>query len=386
MSGPSQKADFLPPTGPDPTDASPIMQEKHSRRFEDPREALEALLHWDELEREELAALEADPRHAASLKTLRSLQGWMDQRIASPRPGLGPCPAAEELYDYGRGVGAQALAPERRTTLDQHVRRCPACEQAIEVLATRPPAVVISTHEASLPLSSPQRAAVPQPARIEEVEARRARSPRSQAFWGPLMALAASLLAALALWTLVADEGAQHLPAAPTLRGGSQGMLLFPRGKVLADREALGASALPLRLELAPLSGAQAWRVELVRHTGGAFDAGEPVAEYRGSATELLIEDALGAGHYTARVFATIAGLERETGAQDFELRHDPDLTLAIRSTRGASELERTRALVRLLHENGYLTDARELARTLPADEERERYLATGAAAAPESR
>jgi hypothetical protein len=48
--------------------------------------------------------------------------------------------------------------------------------------------------------------------------------------------------------------------------------------------------------------------------------------------------------------------------------------------------LERTRALVRLLHENGYLTDARELARTLPADEERERYLATGAAAAPESR
>lgn len=377
-SGPSQNSDFMPRTGPDPTDASPIMQEKAPRRFEDPKEALEALLHWDELERDELAALEANPQHAERLRTLRALQGWMDERIATPRDGIGPCPASDELYDYGRGVGANPLPAQRRAALDAHVHSCTACEHAIEVLGARPPAVLISPREASLSIPAPVRSMPPRPARIEELEAP---TPRSRFNWRPALALAASLLGALALWSIIADEGSPRLPEAPQLRGGTAGALLFPRGKVLADREALGASALPLRLELATLPGAESWRVEILRHTGGAFDAGERIAEYRSHGTEILVEDSLGVGNYTARVFALVAGLERETGAQDFEVCHDEELLVAIRGTQAGNELDRTRNLVRLLHERGYLGDARELARTLPADAERARYLGSAAAA-----
>lgn len=381
----SQKADFLPLTGPDPTDASPIMQEKAPRRFEDPREALEALLQWDELEREELAALEQHPQHAERLQQLRAVQGWMDQRLSTPRPGIGPCPSPEELYDYGRGVGANPLSAERRAELEPHVHRCTACEHAIEVLATRPPAVVISPREASLPLSAPLRALPPRPSPIEELDegsAMRHDAPAPRNLWRPALALAAGLLGGLALWTLVADEGTPRLPQTPQLRGSQSGALLFPRGLLLADREALGAVALPLRIELAPLQSgdavrAERWRVELLRHAGGAFDAGLRVAEYQSSQPEILIEDALGVGHYTARAYATVAGLERECGAQDFEVRHDPQLLAELEGTQAGNELDRTRLKIRLLHERGYLTDARELARTLPPDEDRNRYLSS---------
>jgi hypothetical protein len=207
-------------------------------------------------------------------------------------------------------------------------------------------------------------------------------APAPRSLWRPALTLAAGLLGGLALWTLVADEGTPRLPQTPQLRGSQSGALLFPRGLLLADREALGAAALPLRIELAPLQGgdamrAERWRVELLRHAGGAFDSGLRVAEYQSSQPEILIEDALGVGHYTARAYATIAGLERECGAQDFEVRHDPQLLAELEGTQAGNELDRTRLKIRLLHERGYLTDARELARTLPPDEDRNRYLSS---------
>lgn len=368
-----KKPEFLPQNGPDPADASPIMQDRPPRRFEDPREALEALARWDELEAAELAALQANPKHAERLKTLRSVEAWLGARGNQTRAENGPCPSAEQLYDYGRGPGAAPLATGVRNQLEQHIQHCPACERHVDSLAQRPPAVLVAQPLAAPRIPTPLRPHPPRPSPIEEIDEIQARRAPT---WRRSLALAASLLGALTLWTMVQGQEDSALPQAPLLRGEDHAALWFPRGKVLADRTVLGAFALPLRFELPAQVDAQSYRIELWRHTGAAFDEGQRVAELSGTQTTLLLEDALLAGHYTARVFATRAGLERECGAHDFEVVQDANLQEELARLSSNSEPQATRERVRLLHQRGYWGDARELARTLPPDAERERYLA----------
>jgi hypothetical protein len=190
------------------------------------------------------------------------------------------------------------------------------------------------------------------------------------------LACAATLVVGFSLWMLVdGRESRLQLPAAPLLRGESELALYYPRGPVLERGSWMPAAGLPLRFELRPVEGAQSYRVEVLSHAGGAFDSGSKVTELRGALAELVLPARLEAGSYTWRAYASVGGLERDLGARDFEVRADPELLKRLSSAAGSSALERDCERIRILHESGDWTDARECARTLPPSAERDRYL-----------
>lgn len=330
------------------------------------QEVEEALARWDELAPETLEVLARDPVHGPRLSRLQLAEAWLAERAAGDAPAaVRECPEAEELFDYGRGPGYRPLAPERRAQLDRHVLRCEPCRSLSASLQRRPPVPL-----EILPLGpgagaeagwahSP--AAGPRPSRLRLVRAAL-----------PLAAAAAVL--ALALPRLL-DRG-QALPAfpeRPLLRdGGDAAALLAPRGALLRSNPL----APERHIELAPVPRAEHYRAQLLLHGGGAFEAGEPIGELLADVPHLALPD-LAPGRYTLAAWVRVDGLDQPLGRRDFQVVLDPELERALGRAAGPGPLSEStlRGLVRELDARSYWTDARAVARRLPAAPERDAYL-----------
>jgi hypothetical protein len=337
------------------------------RKFQDPGAAIEALVRWDELVEADLREIEADPHLAPRLEVLKAAEDWLERGGAA----ADTCPSAEELYDYAGGPGHTPLSAEATRRIDDHLFSCTACEELLATLADAPPSPLVLEPPMTT-IGAPRRREPPGLAPILELSGR----PRRRRIQRVALACAASLVVGFALWALFDGRGTSlQLPAAPILRGENETALYYPRGPVLEGGSWMPSVALPLRFELRPVAEAESYRVEILRHMGGAFDAGTQVSQLHGALGELVLATRLEPGAYTWRAYASVHGLERELGARDFEVRADAALSRRLASAAGSSELARTFQRIRILHEAGDWTDARELARTLPPSSERDRYL-----------
>ena len=322
-----------------------------------------SLAQWTELAPERRAEIgahaEACPSCRAALELLTAVDGWLDDRLLAT--GGDDCPSAEDLFDFGRGPGAEALSDERFQSVAAHVASCAHCELLVDSLERRPP----SPLDLEPPLPEPAPEPAPRPSALRLV--------------GAVSALAAGVLAALFLFTETRASGPSiTYPASElVLRGDSGGELLFPRERVLAGAEAGVHSA--LRFELAPREGATGYVVYVESHAGGAFDRGERVATLRSDESVLALTPearaALAPGHYTWEAWAVVNGLDESMGRRDFEVVLDPATLARIERLEVRDEPERSEGILELLH-TSYPSDARAYARTLPASPEREAYLA----------
>lgn len=324
----------------------------------------ELLARWDELPAEGLRRLVEDPFHGPRLAQVREVDAWLAGR---PRP-IGDCPDTEALYDYGRGPGYAALPGSERSRIEAHLAECAECESFIETLASTPP-LPISMEAPELQgadgdLGSKPRFAEPPRPLLPLVRARRMR-------WIPLAAAAAVVAAGAFLWGTTETFGAgQGLPRSPLLRGEAGGPLLFPRGKLLpanpADERALFAAAPLFELETVPR--ASLYRVIVLQHDGGAFESGRELLRLESRLPILGCEELLPPGRYTWNAWAVVDGLDQELGSRDFQIEANDELMERIARLPD-------REAVRVLHEAGYLSDARHVARGLPPSEERDAYL-----------
>lgn len=300
------------------------------------------------------------------LALLTRAQMWLESRAPSP---AGECPPAEDLYDYGGGPGATPLPPHRREQIDTHLADCADCEATVATLASRPPSpLVLDPPEPDLPVRG---------------------RPAGDLGRGRLRALVPALAAAavlLAMFFVFRETNARgpsaisyHYPEKDVLRGAAEGDLMFPRGKVLAGEE--GGLWSELVFELVPRDRAASYVVYLTRTQGGAFEAGERIAELESGTPEVpagpVVEKLMVPGHYTWEAWAVIDGLDVHLGRRDFEVVEDEQVLAQLDRLRGEPEPERSEAILRLLHTR-YPTDARAHARTLPPSEEREAYLRFG--------
>lgn len=321
-----------------------------------PERAIEdALAHWDELPAAGLEDLARHAVHGPRLRRLQLAEAWLHEQAAGEAPeAVAACPTSEELYDYGRGPGSTALAGERRAEIDRHTLRCGACRGLVATLERRPPVPLDL-----LPLP-------PADAEPELAPASRARLRLVRTLL-PLAAAAAVLL--FALPRLDRSEASVELPTAPILRDGGGGeALLLPRGPVLC----IPGTTLERRIELAAVPGATAYRVQLLRHGGGAFETGEPVGELLATDTNLVLPH-LEPGHYTWSAWAEVDGLWAHLGRRDFEVVESEDIVRSL--ARATTEADARRLIVEF-DARGLVTDARALARLLPPSPERDAYLA----------
>ena len=357
------------PSAPESADAGRAMEARDHGRAKRGEPACERpdlaerLPEWPELPAAERAALEA---HAlacsecgAGLALLREADAWLEEQVPAPSAAL--CPSPEELYDHGRGPGARPLPEAERVALRAHLAACRACSSLVETLASRPPAPLLDLPTATVPAPAP----APAP-----------RASTRLRLLAPLATAAAAALAVVLLWPRSApsEAGALRFPSEPLLRGEEPSPLLFPRDALLLG-EARAWQA--LRFELAPRERATRYRVVLGATDGGAFDAPREVLRLDADAHELAApaDFVLAPGHYTWEAWVEIDGLFVELGRRDFEARREPGLLAELDRRAEASEPARSESILHLLHERGYVGDARAFARTLPTSPERDAYL-----------
>lgn len=331
-----------------------------------PEDFERALLHWDELDETSRRALSSHPLHGRRLDALQLAEAWLEDHLeADAPPAVAGCPDAEELYDYARGPGARPLAADRRAQLDRHLVRCRPCESSARSLAMRPPAPIED---------------LPSPQGLDAVDrelVRRLAAPIPVANpagrpallrWAPLAA-AASLVAVAAIgWN---DEARPSLPEVEPVRGLESGALASPAGPVLSVPRDAATALLPagatVVFELAPREGATRYAAQVYLLSAGALDAGELVRDLSGKDANLGTLQ-LPPGRYSWRAFATVDGLDVDLGAREFEVVEDAAL---VASLDGADAVR----AIAVLHDAGFRSDARRLARALPPGEERDRYL-----------
>lgn len=347
----------------------------------DPARAEEALAHWDELDPGLLEAIARHPQHGPRLAMLRRADQWLETRLGSAsRPDA--CPTAEELYDYGRGPGYGPLPSVRRAEIERHLIRCGECEACVETLATPPP-VPLET-PSGLPawnrVPSPLRAVRPSPSPILQEPALKRRIKALPRFV-PL-AVAASLVLGLGIWIAIIPSGTASLgfPRDPLLRGSSGGPLYFPRERVLNPGyvvvELFPALGSELVFEVEPQPDATAYSIDVARHGGDAFAVEEAVVvQLSGNAPALRTARTLEPGDYTWTARAEVRGLPRELGARDFAVVADAELERRLLELSDRAEPARSLEAVRILHERGYLADARAIARAMPESADRDAYL-----------
>ena len=341
------------------------------------------IVRFDELrpaDRDELARhASACPVCGPRLAIVERTHGW----LVAQSGALEACPNADELFDFGQGPGADTLAPERRMAIDEHVDRCPECKGFVATLARKPP-VPLDLGE---PLPAEQNGTASAPAaemlalRPSALEGSGVHSPRSrpkQALW----AAAAAAVIGLGLWAGLAPEGAWAgealgYPALEPFRSATASQLVFPRGRVAFDART-AAPHFELTFELMPHAEADSYYIELHRHSGGAFDPGERIGglESDEPLTSAAALGALAPGHYTWSAWARVGELELPMGERDFELRADAQLDAHWSETAEVDEPQRSFQRLHWLVDQGFATDARQLARSLPASRERDEFLA----------
>ncbi|MCY3000349.1 MAG: hypothetical protein NTV21_00870, partial [Planctomycetota bacterium] len=166
-----------------------------------------------------------------------------------------------------------------------------------------------------------------------------------------------------------------RFPAELVLRGADESALLFPRDVVLVGDNGTWSQ---LAFELAPRERASHYSIQLRRNDGSAFDGGEPLLRLEGPAPRLEATAlvALEPGHYTWEAWAEVDGLSVPLGERDFEARLDPALVAELALALGTDEPLRSETVLNLLHLHGFVGDARDYARRLPASPARDAYLA----------
>ena len=187
--------------------------------------------------------------------------------------------------------------------------------------------------------------------------------------WAPFAAAALVLVMG---FTILSRERTAAWPELPLLRGTSGQTLSFPRGRVLAHEPSSTWSGFTSQaiFELAAVPGASKYWVVVTRHDGSAFATGTQLERIEGSEPVLATSMPLPRGNYTWQAWAVVDGLDKPLGSLDFEVVEQPELVSVV------AGLERLRG-VRLLHEAGFLTDARHIARKLPPSAERDISLET---------
>jgi len=338
--------------------------------LDDPN-VVERLVRYDDLEPGELAALERDPRAAALLARLRSV----DRHLRAAGAGdavTDDSVTDEELYAFGGGPGAEPLEPARAAEVRRHLAIHPEERAWVASLGAHPPSPIIAETLAPEPSPAHERARMRDGALAREL-----RGPRIPAWmaWTPLAA--AALVAAMALGgSEPRGVLAGGLPDSPLLRSGARGPLLFPRGRVLAPP--IGATAFATRpiFEVPAREGVDAYGFELARlgAEAGAFGAAEVLWRHEGPAPNAA-GPPLSPGSYEWRAWLVEGGVERGLGARTFRVVEGPrDLTAA--AVGGPSDdAAAIREDVCELHAAGYLTDARHRARALPGSDARDDYL-----------
>jgi hypothetical protein len=330
---------------------------------------------WDSLDaptqRELTAHAEACPFCEPTWRVIRQADAYLESGLgASPSEAPAVCPTPDELYDLGRGPGARRLSELERVGLKAHVASCEDCAALVATLERRPPAPLIHGDGGSAYDAVPSLLRRDRRLRWEIV--------------APLAAAAAIL--AVLVWR--DDTGARartddigrssiRFPSAQLLRGDSAGALLFPRERLLASSQGLHSK---LEFEVAPRERASAYRAEVERHDGEAFANATSFLKLESKHERIDGgEDAqitLPPGHYTWEAWAVVDGLDVPLGRRDFEVVRDNELVAQIEQRSRAAEPARSEAILHLLHDAGYLSDARAFARTLPASPERDEYLA----------
>jgi hypothetical protein len=359
------------------------------------------------------------------LELLRTAQSWLESRPLEqlfPRtpgsfgsPSAGECPSAEELYDFGRGPGAQPLAGLELRSISVHVAHCGECSAMLRTLASKPPIPLDLTADevgsvdgraiearrsprSAMNLMEPMKSAAgARPVLVTHVvlagngSAPSLPRPRRQRRWMQLAA-AAAVLALGVLWqvnerrsreeTVASGSLGPTFPAAPVLRGDAASALLFPRDRLLAvEPDAAHPSGLLFepRFEVTARDGAREYRVRLLRNSDNAFDPGQPLGELRSTQPVLPYEarvlGALDQQFYTWEAWGLVNGLDTFLGRRDFEVVRDAELTAEIARLLQTSEPQKTTDILALLHERGFLSDARSYALTLPASQARDDYL-----------
>lgn len=340
-----------------------------------PHTADDALLRWDELDEQLLRMLDEDPDRGWRLRKLQDADGWLRQRatealVRTAGPALLVCPPPEDLYDFGQGPGAGTLTGERRTAIDRHLATCLECERFVATLATAPPSPIVFDP----PVEAVVAVEAPDPDPIVPL----APSRRHVRLLPVLTAAAAVVIAFLAL-RVPSDVRSLEFPTSPVLRGAAGGPLYFPRDRVLlpsADLAALfPALEHAVRMEVEPQSEVSSYRFELSSHSGRAFGETRLVDRQFAATNEVEARAPRTAGHFTWDVWVERNGFPHQLGTRDFHVAADAGLEKALLALAEEREPERTLAAVRILHAAGYVTDARELARTLPPSAERDRYL-----------
>ncbi|MAF67623.1 MAG: hypothetical protein CMJ84_18450 [Planctomycetes bacterium] len=390
-------------------------------------EVAAALARWDQLERRSLEALATHPVHGPRLRVLQLAEAWLDEQSPGGRSAaVRDCPSAAELYDHGRGIGHAPLVAERRAEVDRHLLRCADCRSLRSTTATRPPPPLHGARpaapsgppsdwrreldeagckhgrevdraflsglrrrlegdrsraetppETTVPPAPPAPPARPTPLHPSLLRARRRRRTPERLL--PLAA-AASLLAAAFFLPHFSDAGhLSALPEAPLLRGATNTQLAFPRRRVLHVSAPNAWHGLPLGaeplFECAPQPGAEGYDIEVFESGGTAFDAGRRVAHLADSQPHLAGIHSLAPGAYTWQAWAVVDGMRCELGERDFQVVPDRLLEAELEALAGLGEPARSVRAVRLLHEAGFLADARTFARRLPQGAERDAYL-----------
>ncbi len=359
------------------------------------------LTTFDELDPETRAELDrhalACPVCGPALRLFKRTDQWIEGH--GPAPST--CPSAEELFDYARAPGSHPMVETLRRVVETHLTSCGSCRQEIATLERNPP---LPLDLSALPVELAQD---PQP------RPKRAFS-RVAVGWS-LAAAAAVMLGWLWLQRGPSQAGnapmassdkpqpqpasqstANQIPAPPggelvatavpatiqfpkseLLRSQGASGALYPRGQVL--RSSKGELHFGLAFEVTSVERVTQYRFDLTRHSGSVF--GNPIQKWRIDSQhpiahwDAAVQGALEPGHYTWTAWATVDGLDLEIGRRDFEIVQDPELEQQLLQAQRPGGNAGAQAVLMLLHQRGFWSDARVFARTLPDSPEKTQYL-----------
>jgi hypothetical protein len=108
---------------------------------------------------------------------------------------------------------------------------------------------------------------------------------------------------------------------------------------------------------------------------GSAFGVNKTLWKQDARSATFTADRELKPGHYTWDAWAVENGLDQSLGTRDFEVVADAAVTAKLLAIADRAEPERSLEAVRILHESGFGTDARRIARSMQPTPERDAYL-----------